>query len=157
MVEEEEKLEEGKEEERKGIRGGICPRCGKPFKYIEARNIHGRTYYYAVHGWGEAKKGKGKRNTIACYLGPKGYVYAETTNQLTLAGFVDEQRYIRYVINLLEELDEKTITNAERSNLVNLVTTAIQKLDRDSLRVIWQTTANRLKELKKLETQQKQQ
>jgi hypothetical protein len=41
----------------------ICPRCGAPYRHLEYKEVHGKTYVYAYHG----KQG---RRPILCYLGP---------------------------------------------------------------------------------------
>jgi len=41
----------------------VCPRCGAPYRHLEAKEVHGRTYLYAYHG----KQG---RKPQLCYLGP---------------------------------------------------------------------------------------
>jgi hypothetical protein len=49
----------------------VCPRCGAPYRHLEYKEIHGRTYVYAYHG----KQG---RRPVLCYLGPAdGYVLVE--------------------------------------------------------------------------------
>ena len=51
---------------------GICPRCHKPFSYIETRKTEHNEYRYAVH----VKRKGGKRRIKKCYLGPAdGYKY----------------------------------------------------------------------------------
>ena len=49
----------------------VCPRCGAPYRHLEYKTIHGRTYVYAYHG----KQG---RRPQLCYLGPAdGYILVE--------------------------------------------------------------------------------
>jgi len=88
------------------LRKGICPRCGKPFRWIyqetigrRGENDHGRTYLYAVHE--EIIEGKKKRRK--CYLGPAdSYKYVSATHDLEFYGLIREDRYIKYLEEILD-------------------------------------------------------
>jgi len=61
----------------------VCPRCGAPYRRLEAKRVHGRVYLYAYHG----KQG---RRPILCYLGPAGgYVAVEQLFYLGLSNLED--------------------------------------------------------------------
>jgi len=80
------------------LRKGICPRCGKPFRWIYQEAIYGRTYLYAVHE--EIVEGKKKRRK--CYLGPAdSYEYVSKTHDLEFYGMTKEDRYITYLEEIL--------------------------------------------------------
>jgi hypothetical protein len=57
-------------------RGGICPKCGEIYAYLEKRTVGSNTYYYAVHIDGQGKERKKRK----CYLGPKNYIYCKARN-----------------------------------------------------------------------------
>jgi len=84
----------------------ICPRCGKPFRWIyqetvgrRGENDHGRTYLYAVHE--EIVEGKKKRRK--CYLGPvDSYKYVSATHDLEFYGLIRDDRYIKYLEEILD-------------------------------------------------------
>jgi len=86
----------------------ICPRCGEPFSYIKRRVVNGRVYLYAVHyqGYVKGEKGKVRKITRECYLGPKDrYVHASTTHEkegLRLKGLGDSRRLPEYLDKLLD-------------------------------------------------------
>jgi hypothetical protein len=145
-----------KEKEGKGgIEKGVCPRCGRQYQYIEKRQVGKNVYYYAVHDW--VKREDGKRYAVRCYLGSKKYSYVEGFQQLGLAGLIDEERFLRYALNVLDKLNEEQIRKLDGKLMLNFVLNITSKLDRESLRVIWQTCAKRLKELKTKEAKQIQQ
>ena len=77
----------------------LCPRCGSP-GYEEVRNVQGRTYFYFVH----VTKEDGKRRVHKCYLGPRLYRYVERLNPLGLAGLIDRDRFIQYIMTILAQL-----------------------------------------------------
>jgi len=83
------------------LRKGICPRCGKPFRWIYQEKIYGRIYLYAVHEEVEGDKKKRRK----CYLGPAdSYEYVSKTHDLSFYGMTKEDRYITYleeIFNLL--------------------------------------------------------
>ena len=74
-----------------------CPRCGRPYSYLSRERRGDRRYVYAVH----VEDG---RVVKKCYLGPEeGYVAGSVANELLpLSGLVDDGRYGRYLIVLLE-------------------------------------------------------
>ena len=83
----------------------VCPKCGKPYSYIEEIDIGGRTYLYAVH---YVKDENGKRKKKRCYLGPKeGYEYVSKTHDLEFYGMTIEDRYIRYLEGIIDLFDVK--------------------------------------------------
>jgi len=80
------------------LRKGICPRCGKPFRWIYKETIHGRTYLYAVHEEIEGNKKKRRK----CYLGPTdSYAYVSMMHDLDFYGLIREDRYVRYLEEIL--------------------------------------------------------
>jgi hypothetical protein len=61
----------------------ICPRCGAPYRHLEYKTVHSRTYIYAYHG----KQG---RRPVLCYLGPAdSYVVVENIFALGLRNAED--------------------------------------------------------------------
>ena len=61
----------------------VCPRCGAPYRHLEYKKVHGRTYVYAYHG-------KVGRRPQLCYLGPAdGYVAVEQLFYLGLSNLED--------------------------------------------------------------------
>jgi len=77
----------------------ICPRCGQPFRWIYSETIHGRTYLYVVHEVVE----EGKKKRRKCYLGPTdSYVYVSMMHDLSFYGLIKEDRYIRYLEEILD-------------------------------------------------------
>ena len=81
------------------LKKGICPRCGKPFRWIYRENIYGRSYLYAVHEVVE----EGKKKRRKCYLGPTdSYVYVSMMHDLSFYGLIKEDRYIRYLEEILD-------------------------------------------------------
>lgn len=142
-----------KEKEGKGgIEEGVCPRCGRAYQYIEKRKVGNNVYFYAVHDW--VKREDGKRYAVRCYLGSKQYQYVEQFQQLGLAGLIDEERYIRYALNVLDKLSEEQIKKLNGKLMVNFILNAIPKLDKESVTKIFQASAKRLKELKTSEPKQ---
>ncbi len=85
----------------------ICPRCGKPYSYIERRRIKGTNlvYYYAVHMYKEGDKWKKKR----CYLGPKVYSNVAPMQGFQLFGLVEEdtERLLEYLDSIISELEDR--------------------------------------------------
>ncbi len=80
----------------------ICPKCGEPYSYIEEIDIGGRSYLYTVH---YVKDENGKRKKKRCYLGPKeGYEYVSKTHDITFYGLDRQDRYIRYLEEILRLL-----------------------------------------------------
>jgi hypothetical protein len=133
--------------------GKICPRCGSPYNYIDTRKVGGGVYYYAVH----VEKTPEGRKVKKCYLGSKHYQYVEQFQHLSLSGLIDEERYLRYAINVLDKLSEEQIKKINGKLLLNFILNSIPKLDKESVNKIFQACANRLRYFKKLERQQKQQ
>jgi hypothetical protein len=81
------------------LKKGVCPRCGKPFRWIYSGAIYGRTYLYAVH---EEVEG-GKKRRRKCYLGPaSSYEYVSKTHDLDFFGLIREDRYIKYLEEILD-------------------------------------------------------
>jgi hypothetical protein len=82
----------------------ICPRCGQPFRWIYSETIHGRTYLYAVHEVVE----EGKKKRKKCYLGPAdSYEYVSKTHDLEFYGPIKDDRYIRYLEEIIDLFDVK--------------------------------------------------
>jgi hypothetical protein len=78
-----------------------CPRCGRVGGYLWARTVNGRKYFYWVH----ESKVNGKRKVERCYLGPQEYSHASIFNPIGLAGALDRDRFMKYVRELLKELN----------------------------------------------------
>jgi len=94
--------EEAEEAEEKKL----CPRCGKPYSYIESYTKGSQKYYVAVHYEGYQKvEGKVKKRVRKCYLGPQTYRYVEKLHELGLSGAIDKERFKRYFKELLDEVD----------------------------------------------------
>jgi len=94
------------------LKKGICPRCGKPFRWIYKETIHGRTYLYAVHEEIEGNKKKRRK----CYLGPAdSYEYVSKTHDLEFYGMTKDDRYIRYLEEIIDlfDVDEPVSTDPE--------------------------------------------
>jgi hypothetical protein len=136
-------MKSGKEEK-------ICPRCGSPYNYIDKRKVGDGVYYYAVH----VEKTPEGRKVKKCYLGSESYRYVEQFQHLSLSGLIDEKRYLRYAINVLDKLNEEELQKLNGKLVVNFVLNIISKLDRESVSKIWQSCAKRLKEFKKVEAKQ---
>ena len=85
----------------------ICPRCGKPYSYIERRRVKGTNlvYYYAVHMYKEGGKWKKRR----CYLGPKVYSNVAPMQGFQLFGLVerDVERLLEYLDSIIQELEDR--------------------------------------------------
>jgi hypothetical protein len=128
----------------------ICPRCGSPYNYIDKRKVGDGVYYYAVH----VEKTPEGRKVKKCYLGSGSYRYVEQFQNLNLSGLIDEKRYLRYAINILDKLNGEELQKLDGKLVMNFVLNIISKLDKESLRVIWKVTADRLKWLKKMEAEQ---
>jgi len=85
---------------RKGEPRPLCPRCGLPYSYVEAREVGGKVYYYAVHYYREGNK----RRVRKCYLGPEYYDYVTRTHEregLILRGLTSTDRVIGYLDALI--------------------------------------------------------
>jgi type I site-specific restriction endonuclease len=91
----------------------ICPRCGEPYRWIYRENIHGRSYLYAVHEYVDEN---GRKRRRKCYLGPEGnYEYVSATHDLEFYGLTKEDRYIRYLEEIIDlfDVDEPISTDPE--------------------------------------------
>jgi hypothetical protein len=108
----------------------ICPRCGRPYDWVERRRVKTglgtyRYYYYAVHLDRETKRRE------VCYLGPvDGYSHGAVTHQDVggLEGLDSRwERNLSYLENLLESFttcsDPRYVRKA-----VELVTSMLQRL-----------------------------
>jgi hypothetical protein len=108
----------------------ICPRCGRPYDWVERRKVKTglgtyRYYYYAVH------LDKDTKRRDVCYLGPvDGYVAAAVTHQDVggLEGLDSRwERNLSYLENLLESFtscgDPRYVRKA-----VELVASMLQRL-----------------------------
>lgn len=80
----------------------ICPRCGRPYNWIERKKVGERVYLYAVHVVGEGKN----RRREKCYLGPEGnYEYVTRMHAhegLVLKGLMDADRALEYLTALAD-------------------------------------------------------
>ena len=86
------------------LRKGICPRCGKPYRWIYQEKIYGRIYLYAVHEEVEGNKKKRRK----CYLGPAdSYEYVSKTHDLEFYGPIKDDRYIKYLEEIIDLFDVK--------------------------------------------------
>jgi hypothetical protein len=90
--------------------GGICPRCGQPYRYIEKRKIGNNTYYYAVHyeGYDRGPNGRARPKLRRCYLGPNVYFEVSKTHSdlgLTLKGLVEDGRERDYINAIVEAIE----------------------------------------------------
>jgi hypothetical protein len=49
-----------------------CPRCGRPYSYLERHRIGKKVYLYAVHyeGYESGPDGRMRKRVRKCYLGP---------------------------------------------------------------------------------------
>jgi hypothetical protein len=102
--------------EEKTIGGNFtCPRCDMQ-GYLEKRRKNGHTYHYCIH----ITKINGKRKVRRCYLGAEKYDYVERFQKLTLTGLTDEQRYIRYLATMME--------NMTATQLQGIITIAQERL-----------------------------
>ena len=89
----------------------VCPKCGEPYSYVEEIDIGGRTYLYAVH---YVKDENGKRKKKRCYLGPKeGYEYVSKTHNIIFYGLDRQDRYIRYLEEILRLLGSSEPVSSE--------------------------------------------
>ncbi len=77
------------------------------------------TYYYAIHviGW------EGSRRRVKqCYLGPEKYIYVEkTTNPLSLSGYLDTDRFLRYVTQAINSYIVSATAKRKPEKLTNLL------------------------------------
>ena len=85
--------------------GGVCPRCGLEYSYVETHRRRRRLYIVAVHYYGyERVGGRIKKKVKKCYLGPKdGYIYVTRTHGdlgLTFKGLADRDRLYSYMQEL---------------------------------------------------------
>ena len=89
---------------------GICPRCGRPYNWIESYVVKGRRYYRAVHYEGCVKKGNKVRRIVKrCYLGPQEYIYTSVTHPFMLRGAVSSGRlvdYLKAIADYMETIEE---------------------------------------------------
>ena len=95
-----------------GEEGGICPRCGQPYRYIEKRKIGNNIYYYAVHyeGYDRGPNGRPRPKLRRCYLGPNAYIEVTKTHSnigLMLKGLIEEGREMDYINALAEALEAR--------------------------------------------------
>jgi len=109
----------------------FCPRCNTPYSYIERRVKSGHTYYYAVH----ETRVDGKRHVHKCYLGAEEYTYVKMMHPEmleSLSGMHDNERYIRYLEDIIEIL-KRRITNEEQANRVrNILREGVEKFSQSS-------------------------
>jgi hypothetical protein len=95
-----------------GEEGGICPRCGQPYRYVEKRKIGNNIYYYAVHyeGWERIPDGRARPKLRRCYLGPNAYIEVSKTHNnigLILKGLIEEGREMDYINALAEAIEAR--------------------------------------------------
>jgi hypothetical protein len=93
--------EEAGGEAKKGKQRYVCPRCGEE-GYLEVRRTKHNDYYFCVHDeWVEGRRVSRRR----CYLGAARYKEVEPLNPLGLTGLFDRERFKRYAIELLDNLE----------------------------------------------------
>lgn len=96
-------------------RAKICPRCGKPFNYVNKVRIETsegkwRVYKVCVHVLGyerDPKTGRRRRIVKTCYVGPSTYEYVTKLHekeQLTLMGALEPGRVYNYLIKTIDYL-----------------------------------------------------
>jgi len=114
----------------------VCPKCGEPYSYIEEIDIGDRTYLYAVH---YVKDESGKRRKKRCYLGPKdGYEYVSKTHEITFYGLDRQDRYIRYLEEIIDlfDVDQPVSTEPDdfRRDFENIIKmkSLVKKIERRS-------------------------
>ena len=95
-----------------GEEGGICPRCGQPYRYVEKRKIGNNIYYYAVHyeGFERSPDGRARPKLRRCYLGPNAYIEVSKTHNnigLTLKGLIEEGREMDYLNAIVEAIEAR--------------------------------------------------
>jgi len=130
----------------------VCPKCGEPYSYVEEIDIGGRLYLYAVH---YVKDESGKRRKKRCYLGPKdGYEYVSKTHEITFYGLDRQDRYIRYLEEIIDlfDVDQPVSTEPDdfRRDFENIIKmkSLVKKIERRSeerLRKILETMTSDLK------------
>jgi len=108
----------------------ICPRCGRPIKYIERHRVGDRIYLYAVHG---VSKKNGKTRIDRCYLGPEDhYVYVTRTHSealgMTLRNILNIEenvkQYMEELITYLAQADDPGL----REKIIKILEEAIQRI-----------------------------
>ena len=114
----------------------ICPKCGQPYSYVEEIDIGGRSYLYTVH---YIKDESGKRRKKRCYLGPKdGYEYVSKTHEITFYGLDRQDRYIRYLEEIIDlfDVDQPVSTEPDdfRKDFENIIKmkSLVKKIERRS-------------------------
>jgi hypothetical protein len=114
----------------------VCPKCGEPYSYVEEIDIGGRLYLYAVH---YVKDESGKRRKKRCYLGPKdGYEYVSKTHEITFYGLDRQDRYIRYLEEIIDlfDVDQPVSTEPDdfRRDFENIIKmkSLVKKIERRS-------------------------
>jgi len=88
-------------EAKKGKQRYVCPRCGSE-GYLERRRTEHNVYYYCVHDQYVDGKRVGRRR---CYLGAAEYKEVEQINPLGLTGLFDRERFRKYALALLDNLE----------------------------------------------------
>ena len=116
--------------------GGICPRCGLPYSWVERRRVPktGRYYVYAVHYEGYTKvEGRIKKKKRYCYLGPAGsYEYVSRLHGkegLNLKGLLDSDRALEYLDALIGYLENAELERREALRLAAKLRRLLKKLE----------------------------
>ena len=108
--------------------GGVCPRCGERYSYIDVRVRGGRVYYYAVHYYREGSR----RRVRKCYLGPREYVYASLTHAregLRFRGLVDPMRVLDYLEAIVGFLERVGVPEPRRREAAERLRRLADRLD----------------------------
>ena len=111
-------LQIGGKSERKPER--ICPRCGRPYNWLDRKTIDGRRYLFAVHVINGVRK--------SCYLGPEdGYVHAARTHPfLQLSAFgasphEELERRLEYIEESFRSLPKLVSTEEDRRRVLEVL------------------------------------
>lgn len=105
----------------------FCPRCNQPYSYIEKRKKGEHIYFYAVH----IAKVDGKNKYHKCYLGAKEYEYVRMMHPemfQSLTGMHDQERYVKYLEDILDIITEMRLENGQRQVLISILEKGLLKL-----------------------------
>jgi hypothetical protein len=106
----------------------LCVRCGKPFSYVEPARRGNKLYLYCVH---ESWNG-GVRKRIKHYCGPADvYDYCSRLHGdigLTLKAPLDHNRWIEYIINIVETMVDRALEEPRNRPLKDRVTQGLLKI-----------------------------
>lgn len=108
----------------------ICPRCGRPIKYIERHRVGDRVYLYAVHG---VSRKNGKTRIDRCYLGPENhYIYVTKTHSealgMRLRNILNIEENVRQYMEDLIRYMAQTSDQAMKEKIIKILEEAIEKI-----------------------------